>query len=91
MTQEDMRSALTSMEIRCGIKSEALKVARDVYVSLGKNEYIVECGFNTNVETIVGTVKEYISRTGVKPVVMVDYLVRGDCTMNCVRGKSTGG
>lgn len=29
-----------------------------------------------NVEMIVGTVKEYISHTGVKPVVMVDYLVR---------------
>ncbi|MBR0279199.1 MAG: hypothetical protein IJQ75_04385 [Synergistaceae bacterium] len=74
MAQADMRSALTSMEIRRGMKSEALKAAREVYVSRGKNEYIVECGFDTNVDVIVGTVKDYISRTGVKPVVMVDYL-----------------
>ena len=69
-----MRNALTSMEIRRGMSSEGLKAAREVYVSRGKNEYIVECGFDTNVEVIVGTVKDYISRTGVKPVVMVDYL-----------------
>ncbi len=74
MAQADMRSALTSMEIRRGMSSEGLKAAREVYVSRGKNEYIVECGFDTNVDVIVGTVKDYISRTGVKPVVMVDYL-----------------
>ena len=74
MAQADMRNALTSMEIRRGMSSEGLKAAREVYVSRGKNEYIVECGFDTNVEVTVGTVKDYISRTGVKPVVMVDYL-----------------
>ncbi len=74
MAQNDMRSAFTSMEIRRGSKSEALRVARELYAAQTKHEFIVECGFDTNVEVIVGTVREYIERTGVTPVVMVDYL-----------------
>ena len=35
---------------------------------------IIECGFETNIEAIVSTVQGYISRTGNRPVVIVDYL-----------------
>ncbi len=74
MFKTEARSALSSMEIRRGSKSEALRIARELYATQTKNEYIVECGFDTNVEAIVETVKEYMSQTGSQPVVIVDYL-----------------
>ena len=74
MAKTDMNTALTSMDIRRGATSEALKVARELYASQSAHEYIVECGFETNVEAIVETVRDYISRTGSQPVVMIDYL-----------------
>ena len=74
MAKTDMNTALTSMDIRRGATSEALKVARELYASQSANEYIVECGFETNVEAIVETVRDYISRTGSQPVVIIDYL-----------------
>lgn len=74
MFKTDPRTALTSMEIRLGTKSEAFRRARELYATQTKNEYIVECGFDTNVEAIIETVKEYMSKTGSQPVVIVDYL-----------------
>ena len=74
MFKIDAGSALTSMEIRRGVKSEALRVARELYVSQAENEFIVECDFETTVENISLTVKDYISRTGTRPIVIVDYL-----------------
>ena len=74
MAMNDMRSALTSMEIRRGSTSEALRIARELYAAQTEHEFIIECGFETNIEAIVNTVKDYISRTGSRPVVIVDYL-----------------
>ena len=74
MAKTDMNTALTSIDIRRGATSEALKVARELYASQSAHEYIVECGFETNVEAIVETVRDYISRTGSQPVVIIDYL-----------------
>ena len=74
MARNDMRSALTSMEIRRGSTSEALRIARELYASQTEHEFIIECGFETNVEAIVSTVQGYISRTRSRPVVIVDYL-----------------
>lgn len=47
---------------------------RNVYAQQAEHEFIIECSFDTNIETIVGTVQEYISRTRSRPVVIVDYL-----------------
>ena len=74
MVQLDVRTALTSMEIRRGIQSDALSRARRDYAAQTGTEYIVECGFETTVEDILSTVKKYIERTGIKPIVIVDYL-----------------
>ena len=74
MARTEMMTAMTSMEIRRGSTSEALKIARENYAAQSEHEYIIECGFETNVEAIVETVKDYISRTGSQPVVIVDYL-----------------
>ena len=74
MFKTDSRSALSSMDIRRGIKSEALRIAREMYAAQSKHEFIVECGFDTNVENITETVRSYIETTKVKPIVILDYL-----------------
>ena len=74
MAQNDMRTALTSMEIRRGLSSEALRITRELYAAQTEHEFIIECDFETNVEAIVSTVLEYISATSSRPVVIIDYL-----------------
>ena len=74
MFKTDSRSALSSMDIRRGTKSEALRIAREMYAAQTRNEYIVECGFDTTVENITETVRSYIYTSGVKPIVILDYL-----------------
>lgn len=74
MFSTNKSTALTSMEIRRGSSSEALKIARAIYASQTKHEYIVECGFDTSVEDIAVTVREYIDESGIKPIVFIDYL-----------------
>ena len=74
MFRTDNTTALSSMDIRRGTKSEALRIAREIYAAQTKNEFIVECGFDTNVENITETVRSYINTAGVKPIVILDYL-----------------
>ena len=74
MFKTDTTTALTSMDIRRGTKSEALRIARELYASQSKYEFIVECSFDTNVENITETVRSYIATAGVKPIVILDYL-----------------
>ena len=74
MFKTDTRSALSSMDIRRGTKSEALKIAKEMYAAQSKNEFIVECSFDTNVENITETVRKYIKTAEVKPIVILDYL-----------------
>lgn len=74
MFKTDNTTALTSMDIRRGTKSDALRIARELYASQSKFEFIVECSFDTTVENITETVRSYINNTGVKPIVILDYL-----------------
>ena len=74
MFKTNNSTALTSMDIRRGAASEALRIARELYAAQTKFEFIVECGFDTNVESITETVKKYIADTGSKPIVIIDYL-----------------
>lgn len=74
MFRTDNATALSSMDIRRGVKSEALRIARDLYAAQTKHEFIIECGFDTNVENITETVKSYVNTAGVKPIVILDYL-----------------
>ena len=74
MFKTDSRSALSSMDIRRGSTSEALRIARELYAAQTKHEFIVECGFDTNVENITETVRSYIEKAKVKPIVILDYL-----------------
>ena len=66
--------ALSAIEIRNGAVTEELRKAKAEYVRFATHEIIYECGFDTTIETIVGKVQSYIEDTGVKPIVIVDYL-----------------
>ena len=72
--RKDMETAVSAMQIRDGISTEAVKRAMEEYRSIACNEAIIECGFDTTIETITETVLEYISETGNRPIVIVDYL-----------------
>ena len=72
--RQDMETAVSAMQIRDGISTEAVKRAMEEYRSIACNEAIIECGFDTTIETITETVLEYISETGNRPIVIVDYL-----------------
>ena len=72
--RKDMETAVSAMQIRNGYSTEAVKEAIEAYRGIACNEAIIECGFDTTIETITGTVQEYISQTGNRPVVVVDYL-----------------
>ena len=72
--RKDMETAMSAMQIRDGYVTEAVKEAIEAYRGIACNEAIIECGFDTTIETITGTVQEYISQTGNRPVVIVDYL-----------------
>ena len=73
--KKNMKSALSAMEIREGKMTPELEEAEKEYSKNGENEIIYECGFDTTVETILDKVKDYMGKnSGVKPVVIVDYL-----------------
>ena len=73
--KKNMKSALSAMEIREGKMTPELEEAEKEYSKNGEHEIIYECGFDTTVETILDKVKDYmVKNSGVKPVVIVDYL-----------------
>ena len=73
--KKNMKMALSAMEIREGKMTQELEDAEKEYSKNGENEIIYECRFDTTVETILDKVKDYMEKnSGVKPVVIVDYL-----------------
>ena len=72
--QEDMTQAVSALEIRSGRITASVRRAIAEYKRFAVHEAIIECNFMMTIDTITQTVKEYMSRTGVKPVVFVDYL-----------------
>ena len=72
--QADIDTAVSSIDIRRGVNTVAVIKAQEAYAELSENEYVVECGFNTTIQTITDAVGEYIKTKGVSPIVIVDYL-----------------
>ena len=72
--QEDMTQAVSALEIRSGRITDSVRRAIAEYKRFAIHEAIIECDFRTTIDTITQTVEEYMSRTGVKPIVFVDYL-----------------
>lgn len=72
--QNDFKTAVSAIDIRRGNITDAVKEAIKSYTSFAEREIVIECSFDTTINTITDTVRNYIKRTGIKPVVIVDYL-----------------
>lgn len=70
----DLNSAITSFNIRQGVKSEQLGKALKTYADNSKRVNIVEGNFNTTVDSMRSYINRYIQQNNVKPTVVVDYL-----------------
>jgi len=65
----------TSLDLRKSEDYEALNLAAGLYYKMvGDRLSIIEGNFDFNVFQIVDYVKQYISNTGIRPVVIIDYL-----------------
>lgn len=74
MAQKNLGTAVSAIDIRRGVENDLVLEAMEEYASFTEHEIILECNFETQMDDIVRIVKEYISETGVSPVVIVDYL-----------------
>ena len=72
--RENLETAVSAIKIREGYLSDSVERAIENYRSIAGTEAIIECGFDTTIATITDTVRDYISKTGIRPVVIVDYL-----------------
>jgi len=73
--QQNMASAVTSLSIRKGYLPVYVQKAALEYRNAVSDRFsIVEGNFNCNISFIGNYVRQYVQRTGCKPVVFVDYL-----------------
>jgi len=73
--QNDITKAVDSLSIRRGYLPESvLKAADDYTAAVGERLSIVEGNFNCDISFIGEYIRQYIHRTGKKPVVFIDYL-----------------
>ena len=74
LTKYTYTDAVNALEIRSGRITASVRRAIAEYKRFAVHEAIIECNFMMTIDTITATVREYISRTGVKPIIFVDYL-----------------
>lgn len=72
--QESFNTALSSVEIRSGRITDALRRAIAEYKSFAEHEMIVELGFEASFNDISTIVRNYITSTGERPIVFLDYI-----------------
>ena len=74
MAKNSAATAMTSLQIRKNGTDPRVKAAIAEYDKYAANLLVAECTFRATIDTIEGTVINYIRKTGKKPVVIVDYL-----------------
>ena len=85
-----MKNARTSLEIRQGnLKQEEWAAALQFAENVSDRLSVIEGNFGTTVEGIIEYVRQYISRTEAKPVVIVDYLQILQSEQKCDRREQT--
>lgn len=73
--QNDPAKAVSSLAIRKGFLPEhVLKAAQDYKRAVGDRVSIIEGNFNCNISFIGDYIRQYINRTGTRPVIFIDYL-----------------
>lgn len=66
--------ALTSLQIRKNPSDDRVKEALIEYSAYANNITIVECSFSATIKDIEDYTEEYINKTHIKPIVIIDYL-----------------
>ena len=74
MAKRNSCTPMTSLQIRRNGSDPRVKDAISDYILYADNLYIVECGFNANIDFIEDTVRRFIEQKGKKPIVVIDYL-----------------
>ena len=70
----DPFSSINNIDIKNGASSDALIRARSEYSQTAQKYQLVEGDFHFTAQTIVDYVEGYIKETGVRPIVVIDYL-----------------
>lgn len=70
----DPFSSINNVDIKNGASSDALIRARSEYSQTAQKYQLVEGDFHFTAKTIVDYVEGYIKETGVRPIVVIDYL-----------------
>ena len=70
----DPFSSINNIDIKNGASSDALIRARSEYSQTAQKYQLVEGDFHFTAKTIVDYVEGYIKETGVRPIVVIDYL-----------------
>lgn len=72
---QDYRNAETETDIKKGVYSDNLREAQESYKrNIGNRITVLEGNFNCDIAFIGDYIRRYIERTGVKPVIILDYL-----------------
>lgn len=66
--------AVSAIDIRRGNITDGVRAAAKEYAKYAENESVIECSFDTTIDTITGYVLGYIKANDAKPIVIVDYL-----------------
>lgn len=73
--QADLQTAVTSLSVRRGnLPSQVVAAAQQYKQQIGDRLSIVEGNFNCDIGYIANYVRRYRQRTGVTPIVFIDYL-----------------
>ena len=64
----------TNIMLNNGLRNEEITEALFELQDKLKNLYVIECDFETTAAGIIATIEQYIKTSGVKPIVIVDYL-----------------
>lgn len=71
---DSFKGATSAIDIRRGNVNDTVREAAKAYAEQAKTETVIECGFDTSIETIISAVLGYIREKEEKPIVIVDYL-----------------
>ena len=64
----------TNIDIKNGATDDNLEAVKRDYAKRAKRFNIIECDFTISADQIVEHVEKFISETGIKPIVVIDYL-----------------
>ncbi len=74
MAKRDIYTAMTSLQIRKNGYDERVAEAADIYAQYADRIHVAECSFRVTIDALEEEVHKCIQETGVRPIVVVDYL-----------------